>query len=58
MARTCSGVAYVLLPTDTKGTQWKSGTVWDEDEWPNMSSAVTKVIRVNLENDDEETING
>jgi cell division septation protein DedD len=58
MARSCSGTVYVMLPTDTKGLNWRKGTVWDKDEYPNLSSAVTKLIRINPENDDEEVLKG
>ncbi|KAK1139413.1 hypothetical protein N8T08_000776 [Aspergillus melleus] len=56
MAELCVGEVVVMLPSNTKGTNWKKGTVWDKYEWPNLSSAVTKVTRVNPDNDDEEVI--
>ncbi|KAH8432113.1 uncharacterized protein LDX57_009759 [Aspergillus melleus] len=58
MAELCTGDVVVMLPSNTKGTHWKEGTVWDKYEWPNFSSAVTKVTRVNPDNDDEEVIWG
>ena len=45
-----------MLPSDTQGTEWEEETVWDKYEWPNLGSAVTEVIRVNPDNDDQETI--
>jgi hypothetical protein len=32
MAKGASGKIYVLLPSTTTGTHWKSGTVWDRME--------------------------
>lgn len=58
IARSCSGTVYVMLLTDTKGLNWHKGTVWDQDEYPNLSSAVTKLIRINPKNDDEEVLKG
>lgn len=58
MAEASSGTAYVMLPSDTKGTEWKKETVWDKYEWPNLGSGITKVVRVNPDNDDQETIKG
>ena len=58
MAELSSGIVYVMLPSDTKGTDWKKDTVWAEYEWPNLGSAVKEVVRVNPENDDQETIKG
>ena len=58
MAEASSGTVYVMLPSDTKGTDWHKGTVWDKFEWPNLGSGVTKVIRVNPDNDNSETIKG
>ena len=57
VAEASSGTAYVLLPPG-KGTDWKKGTVWDGYEWPNLGSGVTKVIRINPDNTDEEVIKG
>lgn len=56
MAELASGTVYVVLPSDTQGTNWLRGTVWDLYEWPHLSSDVTKVIRINPVNDQEETI--
>ena len=58
LAELSSGIVYTMLPSDTKGKDWKAGTVWDKYEWPNLGPDVTKVIRVNPDNDDEETIKG
>lgn len=55
MAEASSGTVYVLLPSGS-GTDWKKGTVWDSYEWPNLGSGVTKVIRINPDNEDEEVI--
>lgn len=46
-----------MLP-DGKGHNWHKGTVWDEHEWPNLGAGVTKVIRVNPDNNNQETIKG
>ncbi|KIN03105.1 hypothetical protein OIDMADRAFT_27565 [Oidiodendron maius Zn] len=56
MAKLASGEVHVLLPSNTKGTEWAPGTVWDVNEYPNLGAAVTKIIRVNPDNDDEEEI--
>ena len=56
LAGLSSGTVYVILPSDTKGKDWKVGTVWDKYEWPSLTPDVTKVIRVNPDNDNEETI--
>lgn len=60
MAQVSSGVVYVLLPSDTKGTKWNQDTVWAREEWPNLGNgknpAVTKIVRVNPDNSNEETI--
>ena len=56
MAKLASGEVHVLLPSDTKGTEWTKGTVWDVNEYPNLGAAVTKIIRVNPDNDEEEEI--
>lgn len=60
MAQVSSGVVYVLLPSDTKGTNWNQDTVWAREEWPNLrggkNPAVTKIVRVNPDNSNEETI--
>lgn len=58
MAEVSSGIVYVMLPSDTTGTKWKKETVWNEFEWPNLGKGVTKVIRVNPDNDKEEVIKG
>lgn len=58
MAELSAGTVYVMLPSDTKGVDWKTGTVWDAYEWPNLGSGVSEVIRVNPDNDNEETIKG
>lgn len=58
MAELSSGIVYVMLPSKTKGTDWQKDTVWDKYEWPNLPSAVTEVIRINPDNDDQETIKG
>ena len=58
MAQSCSDIVYVMLPTDMKGLNWHKGTVWNQDEYPNLSSAVTKLIRINLENDGEKILKG
>ena len=58
MAEGSSGTVYVMLPSDTKGKDWHKGTVWDEYEWPHLGSGVSKVIRVNPDNNDQETIKG
>lgn len=55
MAEASSGTVYVLLPKGS-GTDWKKDTVWDLYEWPNLGSGVTKVIRINPDNTDEEVI--
>lgn len=55
MAEASSGTVYVLLPPG-QGTNWKTGTVWDGFEWPNLGSGVTKVVRINPDNTDEEVI--
>lgn len=57
-AEKAEGVVYVLLPKDTTGTNWQKGTVWDQYEWPNLGPGVTKVIRVNPDDDTEEVIKG
>lgn len=58
MAKLSSGIVYVMLPSDTKGTDWWHESVWNLYEWPNLGSAVTEVIRVNPDNDNQETIKG
>lgn len=58
MAELSDGIVYVMLPDDTKGTDWNKDTVWAKYEWPNLGSAVTKVVRVNPDNDNQETIKG
>ncbi|KAI9035079.1 uncharacterized protein KD926_004644 [Aspergillus affinis] len=58
MAELCAGEVVVILPSNTKGTVWHKGTVWDKYEWPNLSSAVTKVTRINPDNDNKEVIKG
>lgn len=45
MADLASGIVHVMLPSDTQGTNWLRGTVWDLYEWPHLSSDVTEVIR-------------
>ncbi|KAL4905217.1 hypothetical protein BDW74DRAFT_178220 [Aspergillus multicolor] len=47
----CSGTVYVILPSDTRGTDWYEGSVWAKYEWPNLGPDVTKVVRVNPDND-------
>lgn len=63
MAELSAGIVYVMLPSDTKGTNWQSDTVWDRAEWPYLrmekgkeNPNVEKIIRVNPNNEDEETI--
>ena len=63
MAQLSAGTVYVMLPSDTKGTNWQSGTVWDSAEWPYLrmekdkeNPNVEKIIRVNPDNKDQETI--
>ena len=51
MAENAEGVVYVMLPDDTQGTNWLTGTVWDKYEWPNLSSAVIRVVRINPNDD-------
>lgn len=58
MAELASGTVHVMLPSDTQGTNWWRGTVWDLYKWPHLSSDVTEVIRVNPDNDHEQTIKG
>lgn len=50
MAEASSGTVYVLLLSDTTGTDWKKGTVWDDSEWLNIGPDVTKVIGINPNN--------
>lgn len=50
-----SGIVYVMLPSDTKNTNWQKDSVWD---WPNLGLAVTEVVRVNPDNNEQETIKG
>jgi len=52
------GEVHVLLPSNKKGTDWYLGSLWAMLEWPNLSSAVTRVIRVNPDNDNKEIIKG
>ncbi|KAI4859379.1 hypothetical protein F4820DRAFT_439979 [Hypoxylon rubiginosum] len=56
LAEASSGTVYVLLPED-KARNWQSGTVWDRKEWPNIPSNA-KVIRINPDNETQETIKG
>ncbi|KAI1842266.1 hypothetical protein JX265_006893 [Neoarthrinium moseri] len=57
LAQECEGVVYVLLG-DGSGQNWPSGTIWANQEWPNLrrGAGVTKVIRLNEKNDNQETI--
>lgn len=57
-AQISSGDVFVLLPDDTKGTNFHPGTVWVNEEWPNLESNhnVKRVIRINPKNNDEEVI--
>ncbi|KAI9784926.1 MAG: hypothetical protein M1816_000562 [Peltula sp. TS41687] len=55
MAELSTGTVYVMLPSDTSGTDWWKGTVWDRAEWPNIKHA-DRIIRVNPDNDKQETI--
>lgn len=48
MAEMCTGTAYVMLPSDTKGTDWSEDTVWNKYEWPNLKK-VTTVLRISPE---------
>jgi hypothetical protein len=48
-ARECSGTVYVLLPSDSSGTEWAETTVWHQDEWPNLRPVVTKVVRLKMD---------
>lgn len=58
MAEVSAGKIYVMLPSDTTGTDWHKDTVWNNYEWPNLGAGVTQVIRVNPDNEDEELIKG
>jgi len=48
LAQSCKGTVYVLLPSDTTGTKWLPGTIWDKVEWPTLikNPAVTKIVRL------------
>lgn len=60
MALRSSGDVYVLLPSDTMGTNWFKGTVWDREEWPNLAGGrnpmVNNVYRINPDNSNQERI--
>ncbi|XXH01603.1 hypothetical protein Hte_007963 [Hypoxylon texense] len=56
LAEASSGTIYVLLQQQP-GLDWESGTVWDTKEWPNIRNDA-KVIRINPDNDVQETIKG
>lgn len=60
MAELSSGKVYVMLPSDSKGTEWPKGSYWNDFEWPALqkNTDVSEVIRVNPDNDNQETILG
>lgn len=58
MAKLSSGIVYIMLTSDSQGTHWLEETEWNKQERPNLDLAVTEVIRVNPDNDDQETIKG
>ncbi len=37
MAELASGTVHVMLPSDTQGTNWWRGKVWDLYEWPHLT---------------------
>lgn len=47
MAELSSGIIYIMLPSDTHGTDWWHESVWKLYEWPNLGLAVMEVIGVN-----------
>ncbi|KAK8062484.1 hypothetical protein PG997_014581 [Apiospora hydei] len=56
LAEKAEGTAYVMLPSDTEGTDFHPNTVWTDFEWPHIPDGV-KVIRINPDDaDDQETI--
>lgn len=55
MAELSSGIIYIMLPSDTQGTGWWYESLWNLYEWPSLGSAVTEVIRVNPDNNHQET---
>ncbi|KAL4945544.1 hypothetical protein BDV06DRAFT_219232 [Aspergillus oleicola] len=56
MAEMCSGVVYVMLRSDQTGTKWRDDSTWNEFEWPNLGGDVTRVVRINPDNDRQEII--
>jgi hypothetical protein len=58
MGRSCSGTVNVMLPAYMEGLDWHKGAVWDQEEYISLSSAVTKLIRINRENNNKEALKG
>lgn len=58
LAKICKGKVYVMLPSDTTGTDWFKGTIWDKYEWPRLqkNKRVKEVWRVNPDHDKVERI--
>ncbi|CAI6334368.1 unnamed protein product [Periconia digitata] len=55
LATSCKGKVYVMLPPDTRGTDWYKGTIWDTLEWPALqkNKAVTEIWRVSPDGTEE-----
>lgn len=58
MAELSSGVIYIMVPSNTQGTDWWYNSLWNLIKWSNIGPAVTQVIRVNPDTDHQETIKG
>lgn len=58
MAELSSGVIYIMVPSNTQGTDWWYNSVWNLIKWSNIGPAVTQFIRVNPDTDHQETIKG
>ncbi|KAF8060772.1 hypothetical protein FPV67DRAFT_1705482 [Lyophyllum atratum] len=60
LAQASSGTVHVLLPADTVGTNFFKGAIWARIEWGALqrNGAVTKVIKINPDNKEEEVIKG
>ncbi|RDB21233.1 hypothetical protein Hypma_011923 [Hypsizygus marmoreus] len=58
LAEKAAGTVYVLLSSDTKGTNFFPGAIWARVEWPTLTKnrAVTKIVKINPDNDSQEVI--
>jgi hypothetical protein len=60
MAKKSEGTVYVIMPSDTmgQGTAWWKSSVWNRIEYNNLDlgGKVTKLIKINPDNDDQEVL--